>query len=67
MCKHLEWSDFKLLRSFLVFIMTQSWMKSSLPSARANFSDSDEYEGFDDFAEVKECHFSHHLRLPSSA
>ena len=29
LCHRLEWSDFNLLRSLLVFVETQSWMKRS--------------------------------------
>ncbi len=29
LCSRLEWSDLSLLRSLLVFVVTQSWMKRS--------------------------------------
>ena len=66
MRERLTWSDTKLLRSLLVFLETQTWMKRAHASSADSLVMDDEGDEDCSLAEVKEAveYISSHFRLP---
>lgn len=69
MRERLAWSDTKLLRSLLVFLETQTWMKRTRTSSADSLVMDEEDDEDCSLAEVKEAveYISTHFRLPLEA